>query len=64
MFRQTIKLCQRMYVTQIHTYFEGDTFFPRFDINDWEEIRRDKYFSDSGDNMEYHFVVLNRKSQS
>ncbi len=63
-FRQTIKLCQRMYVTEIQKYFEGDTFFPRFDINDWEEIRRDKYFSDSGDNMEYHFVVLNRKSQS
>ncbi len=63
-FRQTIKLCQRMYITEIQKYFEGDTFFPPFDINDWEEIQRDKYFSDSGDNVEYHFVVLNRKSQS
>ncbi|MBA3755155.1 MAG: dihydrofolate reductase [Nitrosomonas sp.] len=61
LFRQTLGVCQRMYVTEIQRDFKGDTFFPEFDSEDWEEIQRDKHFSDSDNNMEYHFVILDRK---
>ncbi|TXI18815.1 MAG: dihydrofolate reductase [Nitrosomonas sp.] len=61
LFQQTIMLCQRMYLTEIHKDFEGDTFFPQFDRNDWEEVKREKYFDDSGGKLEYHFIVLDRK---
>ena len=61
LYRQTLKICQRMYITEIQKDFEGDTFFPEFDPNDWEETQRNKHFSDSDNNMEYHFVILDRK---
>lgn len=61
LYRQTIKICQRMYITEINRYFEGDTFFPEFNPDDWEETQRDKYFSDGDNCMEYHFVILDRK---
>ena len=61
LYRQTIKICQRMYITEIHRDFEGDTFFPEFNLDDWEETQRDKHFSDGDNCMEYHFVILDRK---
>jgi dihydrofolate reductase len=61
LYRQTIKICQRMYITEIQRDFVGDTFFPEFNPDDWEETQRDKHFSDDGNRMEYHFVILDRK---
>ncbi|PXW89717.1 dihydrofolate reductase [Nitrosomonas sp. Nm84] len=61
LYRQTIEICQRMYVTEIQKDFEGDTIFPEYDPNEWEETQREKYFSDSDNTMEYHFVILDRK---
>ncbi|WP_350283263.1 dihydrofolate reductase [Nitrosomonas sp.] len=59
-YRQTLSLCQRLYLTEIQQDFAGDTFFPEYDRNDWREISRETHHtSDSG--MEYHFVVLDRK---
>jgi dihydrofolate reductase len=62
-FQQTLKICQRMYITEIQEDFEGDTFFPEFDLDDWQETQRDKHFADSEgvSPMEYHFVILDRK---
>ncbi|MER0216533.1 MAG: dihydrofolate reductase [Nitrosomonas sp.] len=59
LYQQTIKICQRMYITEIQSDFDGDVFFPQFDPGDWEETQRDKHV---GGNLEYHFVVLDRKS--
>ncbi len=63
LFRQTLNECQRMYITEIQRDFEGDTVFPEFDYSDWKEIERIKHFSEGDNNLEYHFVVLDRKIQ-
>ncbi|MBL0009915.1 MAG: dihydrofolate reductase [Nitrosomonas sp.] len=60
-YRQTLEICQRMYITEIQRDFEGDVFFPEFDPNEWEETQRDKQISENDANLEYHFVVLDRK---
>jgi dihydrofolate reductase len=41
-YRQAIPLCDRMYITIIEQEFEGDTFFPEFNQDEWviEEERR------------------------
>ncbi|MBY0500057.1 dihydrofolate reductase [Nitrosomonas ureae] len=59
LYRQTLDICQRMYITEIQSDFEGDVVFPEFDRNNWEEIQRDKHISDA--QIEYHFVILERK---
>ena len=61
LYRQTIAMCQRMYITEIQRDFEGDTVFPEYDPCEWKETQRDKYFADSDNTMEYHFVILDRK---
>ncbi|WP_394808483.1 dihydrofolate reductase [Nitrosomonas sp.] len=61
LYRQTLKICQRMYITEIQRDFEGDVCFPEFDPNEWEETQRDKHISENDTNLEYHFVILDRK---
>lgn len=60
-YRQTLEICQRMYITEIQRDFEGDVFFPEFDPNEWEETRRDTHIAEKDANLEYHFVVLDRR---
>ena len=60
LYRQTLSICQRIYITEIQRDFAGDTVFPAFDPADWQETERTKHISEDGD-LEYHFVVLDRK---
>lgn len=60
LFRETLPLCQRLYLTEVLRDFEGDTFFPEYDRNDWLETSREIHH-EAGSGMEYHFVVLDRK---
>lgn len=64
LFQQTLARCHRMYITEIQQCFKGDTFFPRFNPNEWVEIAREKHLShsDSSKNIAYDFVVLDRKT--
>ncbi|SEF75586.1 dihydrofolate reductase [Nitrosomonas ureae] len=61
LYRQTLDICQRMYITEIQSDFEGDVVFPEFDRSNWEEIQRDKHISVNDAQIEYHFVILERK---
>lgn len=59
-YRQTLDLCHRIYITEIQQSFVGDTYFP--ELNDeWVEIVREKHFLDDETKLEYHFVVLESK---
>jgi dihydrofolate reductase len=41
-YKQTMKLADRIYLTEIHEDKEGDVFFPEFDREIWNEISREK----------------------
>ncbi|SEL39788.1 dihydrofolate reductase [Nitrosovibrio tenuis] len=57
-FRQTLPMCDRLYITEIQRDFEGDVLFPEFNYAEWIEVSREKHLDDSG--LEYHFVVFDR----
>ena len=61
-YQQALGLCQRMYVTEIQQEFEGDALFPEFDQQEWREISREKHRLAVDGGLEYHFVVLDRKT--
>ena len=64
-FRQTLPFCDRIYLTEIHADFEGDTLFPQLDYTNWVETSRERgRWDGEGDagRLDYHFVVLDRKS--
>tara|TARA_R110002073_G_scaffold336266_1_gene531575 strand:- start:917 stop:1426 length:510 start_codon:yes stop_codon:yes gene_type:complete len=62
LYGQTLDLCQRLYITEIQEDFEGDTFFPELNLDDWNETAREKHHLAGQSNLEYHFIVLNRKT--
>ncbi|MCP5213781.1 MAG: dihydrofolate reductase [Pseudomonadales bacterium] len=61
---QIYELClpfvDRIYLTEVHAHVRGDTYFPKFDRSEWQEVGRED-FDPEGDNpYEYSFVVLDR----
>jgi len=37
-FKQTLPLAEKLFLTIVHAQVEGDAFFPEFDFNDWDLI--------------------------
>ena len=62
LYRQVIDKADRMYLTQIHAVVDGDTVFPAFDKSDWIEVSRIEKSTDTGNNHNYSYIVLDRKN--
>jgi len=41
-YRQAIKDADKMILTEVHKEVDGDTFFPEWDKNQWEETDKEK----------------------
>lgn len=59
-YRQTLGLADRMYLTLLLEDFEGDTYFPRYDESDWEVHRREVHEPEKTDPNRYTFLTLDR----
>ncbi|MCU6792596.1 DfrD/DfrG/DfrK family trimethoprim-resistant dihydrofolate reductase [Paenibacillus sp. WQ 127069] len=53
---------EKMYVTEIHHEFEGDTFFPIVDFDEWKEVSVEKGIKDEKNPYNYFFHVYERKN--
>ena len=51
----------RLYLTRIHATFEGNVYFPEFDITAWEEVKRIDGEPDEKNPYPYSFVFLERR---
>lgn len=60
-YRQFLPLANRLYLTFIHHNFEGDSFFPEFDRNKWQEVKRIDNKADENNPFDYSFVVFEKK---
>ncbi len=60
-YKQFLPLADRMYLTFIHHDFEGDSFFPEYDLNEWKEIKRIDNQPDENNKYSYSFVIFERK---
>ncbi|MDP2741825.1 MAG: dihydrofolate reductase [bacterium] len=60
-YKQFLPLANRLYLTYIHHKFEGDTYFPEFNIKDYNEIKRIDNKADEKNKYDYSFVVLEKK---
>jgi dihydrofolate reductase len=56
-YKQTLPITERLYLTIIDKEYDGDTFFPDFDWNDWNVVSEDKREGDPA----FTFYVLERK---
>ena len=60
-YDQSLACADRLYLTEVHTEIEGDTFFPEFNKDDWLEIEREDHSADETNAFDYSFVVMERK---
>ena len=62
-YRQAVPLADMMYITEVHTEVDdADTFFPRIDAGEWEEVSRSEMQIDHTCGLGYEFVTYSRKT--
>lgn len=61
LYRQTISIVNRLYLTIIHHQFEGDTYFPEWDLAEWEIIEQEEHIPDPQNPYSHTFQILKRK---
>lgn len=59
-YRQTLYLADKMYITLIHDYFEGDTLFPVYNESDWNEVSRKLMNPDDKNKYPFTFLVFEK----
>lgn len=62
LYRQTLPLVQRLYLTMVHQHIEGDAFFPEINQAEWSEHERVDCAADAENKYAYSFIVLDRKA--
>src|SRR3990167_1714856 len=63
LYEQMLPQITRLYMTVIHHYFEGDSFFPEIDMTQWEVVDRIDCPKDSENEYAYSFITLDRKNR-
>ena len=60
-YRLLMPEAQKLYITQIHAHFEGDTFFPEIDETVWKIVKKEKGLQDEKNPYDYEYVDYIRK---
>ena len=60
-FKDSLHLVDKIYMTRVHAAIDGDTFFPELRMSEWKEIEREKFKADEKNQFDYSFVTLERK---
>ncbi|MED4038593.1 dihydrofolate reductase [Niallia taxi] len=59
-FKETIEITDRLYITEISGEFEADTYFPEIDWNEWHVISENKGIRDEKNDYDYRFLVYEK----
>lgn len=57
-YAEFLPYCEKLYLTKVHSNQSGDTYFPKFDISNYEIIANEDHESD---NTKYTFLTLKLK---
>ena len=59
-YRATLPLAERLYLTEVHIKPAGETHFPTFDRSQWRETMREFHKAQPGESADYTLTVLER----
>jgi dihydrofolate reductase len=59
-FKQTIDIVSRIYLTRVHAVIDGDTFYPEIKKGQWKLVSEQSFPSDEKHNYSYTFEVWER----
>ncbi|MBL4760123.1 MAG: type 3 dihydrofolate reductase [Mariprofundaceae bacterium] len=50
----------QLYITHIDAEFEGDTWFPVYDLSHWQKVHHEHHPADEKNMSDYHFEIWQR----
>lgn len=59
-YKLSLHLTDRIYLTVVHKQFDGDSFFPEINKQEWKEISREDHQPDEKNSLPYSFIMLER----
>jgi dihydrofolate reductase len=59
-YKIAMPISDKIYLTRVYHNFEGDTFFPEIDLNNWQETKREMNEVDDKHLYEFAFVELEK----
>lgn len=62
-YGELLPISDRLYLTVVHETVEGDTFFPAFDIDEWQIASVEHHDADDKNEYPFSFYVLERVAQ-
>ena len=62
-YNETIKkgLADTLDITLVHNDFNADVFFPKINLNEWEETKREDFKADEKNKYNFSFVTYKKK---
>jgi len=64
LYQAILPMADTIYLTLINRDFEGDTFFPEIDLNEWSEVTREDIKDDPDTPFSYSFLKLEKTNRS
>lgn len=59
-YKQAMEFTDVLYITEVHHEFDGDTYFPEIDLDEWEEVQRENFKKDEKHPYAYSFVMYKK----
>lgn len=59
-FKEIFHYADKLYLTLIHEQFKGDTYFPVFNLDQWQLESREKGLKDEKNPYDYEFLIYKR----
>lgn len=60
-YKQMLPGADRLYLTYVEVEIEGDSWFPEFDLHEWQEVERHHQVADEKNCYPHDFVILERR---
>ena len=60
-YKQSLPLTTRIYLTIVHRSFDADSFFPEIHYDEWLETEREDHEPDEKNKLPYSFITLERR---
>ncbi len=60
-YEQMLPRAEGLYITHVHGQFDGDAWFPEFNLDDWREVESHAHAADDRNSHACTFVIYERK---
>ena len=59
-YKQTMHLLDKIYITEVDLNTEGSVFFPKINTNEWHLVSEEKHLKDEKNEWDYTFKIFSK----